>query len=133
MNDTTTLDRQLGDVCWMITNGLRAGYPLKQVFEALSKELPEPAVSAFKRLHADISAGLSLDQALANLQRAVPSKHLADVLAVIQSKRQGWETANLLEDLSEQLIAQVGSDPAIYPAMQRQAENLGATVPERAK
>jgi Flp pilus assembly protein TadB len=131
MDDTTTFDRQLGDVCWMITIGLCADYPLKQVFEALSKELPEPAVSAFKRLHADLSPGLSLDQALANLQRVMPSKHLADMLVIIQAKRQGWETANLLEDLSEQLIAQVGIDPALYTAMQLQAEALRASVPER--
>jgi hypothetical protein len=133
MNDTTTFDRQLGDLVWMIINGLRAGYNLKQVFEALSKEVPEPAASAFKRLHADLSAGLTLDEAFANLKRAVPSKHLADVLAVIQGHYPDWETSNLLEPLSEKIIAQAGSDPALYAAMHRQAKNLGASVPERAK
>ncbi len=133
MKDTTTFDRQLGDIVWMIINGLRAGYSLKQVFEALSKETPEPAASAFKRLHADLSAGLALDEAFANLKRAVPSKHLADVLAVIQQNHPDWETANILEPLSEKIIAQAGSDPAVYPAMHWQAKNLGASVPERAK
>jgi hypothetical protein len=133
MNDTTSFDRQLGDIVWMIITGLRANFSLKQVFEALSKETPEPAASAFKRLHADLSAGLALDQAFANLKRVVPSKHLADVLAVIQQQRQDWETANLLEPLSEEIIAQAGSDPALYTAMHRQAEILGASVPERAK
>jgi hypothetical protein len=131
--DTTAFDRQLGNAVWMIINGLRAGYDLKQVFEALSKETPEPVASAFKRLHVDLSAGLALDEALANLKRAIPSKHLAEVLAVIQQHGQDWKTANLLEPLSEKIIAQVGSDPALYPAMHRQAEALGASVPERTK
>jgi hypothetical protein len=133
MNDTTSFDRQLGDVVWMIINGLRAGYDLRQVFEALSKETPEPAASAFKRLHADLSAGLALDEAIANLKREIPSQHLADVLAIIQQQLQDWETADLLEPLREKIIAQAGSDPALYAAMHRQAETLGATVPERAK
>ncbi len=133
MNDTTAFDRQLGDVVCMIITGIRAGYNLRQVFEALSHEVPEPAASAFKRLHADLSAGLTMDEAFANLKRDVPSKHLADVLAVIQEQRQGWETANLLEPLSAAIIAQAGSDPALYPAMQRQAITLGAPVPERAR
>lgn len=133
MNDTASFDRQLGDLVWMMINGLRAAYSLEQVFEALSQETPEPAASAFKRLHADLSAGLSLDAAFANLKKAVPSQHLADVLAVIQLHRQDWETANLLEPLSEKIIAQVGSDPALYPAMHRQAAALGASVPERVK
>jgi Flp pilus assembly protein TadB len=133
MNDTTTFDRQLGDIVWMIMNGLRAAYSLEQVFEALSKELPEPAASAFKQLHVDLNAGLTLDEAFANLKRAVPSKHLAEVVAVIQQHGQDWETANLLAPLSEKIIAQAGSDPALYAAMHRQAEALGASVPERAK
>ena len=133
MNDTTTFDHQLGDIVWMIINGLRAAYSLEQVFEALSKEVPEPGASAFKRLHADLNAGLSLDEAFANLKQAVPSQHLADVLAVIQQHGLDYETADLLESLSEKIVAQAGSDPALYPAMHRQAENLGASVPERAK
>jgi hypothetical protein len=133
MNDTTAFDRQLGDVVWMIMNGLRAAYSLEQVIEALSKETPEPAASAFKQLHADLGAGLPLDEAFANLKRAIPSQHLAEVLTVIQQHYPSWETSHLLEPLSEKLIVQVGSDPALYPAMHRQAESLGASVPERAK
>jgi Flp pilus assembly protein TadB len=133
MDDTTSFDRQLGDIVWMIITGLRAGYNLKQVFEALSRETPEPAASVFKRLNADLGAGLGFDQAFANLKQFVPSKYLSDVLAVIQLQRQDWETANLLEPLSEEIVAQAGSDPALYTAMHRQAEILGANVPERAR
>jgi len=133
MHDTTAFDRQLGDVVWMIVSGLRAAYNLEQIADALSKELPEPAASAFRRLHADLRAGLALDEAFANLKRAVPSVHLAEALAIIQQHGHDYATADLLEDLSEHLVAQLGSDPALYPAMQRQAEALGGPVPERAK
>ena len=134
MNDLTAFDRQLGDAVWMLATGLLAGYSLKQVIQALAAETPEPVASAFRRLHDDLEAGLSLDEACANLKKAVPSTHLAEVLAVIQQQRQtGDNLAELLVPVGEKIIQQAGSDPALYTAMRQQAEQLGAQVPERAK
>jgi hypothetical protein len=132
MNATESFDHQLGDAVWMLVNGLRAAYSLKQVLWAVAQETPEPIASAFRQLSNDLEAGLPLDEACEKLKKAIPSAHLAEVLRVIQQQRQDWETAALLAKLSEEIIAQAGSDPALYEAMRVQARELGATLPERA-
>ena len=134
MSDTAAFDRQAGDLVWMIVTGLLAAYSLPQVIEAISLEAPEPTASAFKRLHTELTSGLPLEQGLANLLKAVPSKHLAQVVAVIEEQRKsGGHLAWMLEPLVDDILKQVPSDGSFYPAMRREAEQLGATVPERAR
>jgi hypothetical protein len=134
MNDTAAYDRQAGDLVWMMVTGLRAAYSLPQVIEAISLEAPEPTASAFKRLHTDLASGLPLEQGLANLVKAVPSRHLAQVVAVIEEQRKsGGHLAELLDLLVDEILAQSPSDGTFYPAMRREAEQLGAQVPERAQ
>jgi hypothetical protein len=134
MNDTLSFDRQLGDLVWSIATALRAAYDLPQVIEAISKTAPEPTAGALKRLHADLNAGLSLEQGLANLQKAVPSERLGQVIAVIQEQRKtGGYLGNMLLPLADSILEQVPSDGAFYPAMRREAKDLGAPLPERVK
>jgi hypothetical protein len=134
MNDTVSFDRQAGDLVWSMVTGLRAAYSLPQVIEAMSVNAPEPTASAFKRLHADLNAGFSLEQGLANMLKAVPSKYLKQVVAVIEEQRKsGGHLAWMLEPLVDDILKQVPSDGAFYPAMRKEAEELGASVPERAR
>jgi hypothetical protein len=134
MNATIPFDRQMGDLVWSLATGLFAGYSLPQVIEAISIEAPEPTASVFKRLHDDLEAGLSLDQALANLQKAVPSQHLGRVIAAIREQQKtGGNLGWLLVPLVDEILAQAPSDGSFYPAMRKEAEQLGALLPERAK
>jgi len=134
MNDTAAFDRQAGDMVWSLVTGLLAGYDLSQVIKAISIQAPEPTASAFKRLHADLNAGLSLEGGLANMLKAVPSKYLKQVVAVIEEQRKsGGHLAWMLEPLVDDILKQVPSDGAFYPAMRKEAEDLGASVPERAR
>jgi len=134
MNAAVSFDRQVGDLVWSIVTGLRAAYSLPQVIEAIAINAPEPTASAFKRLDADLKAGLPLEQGLANLHKAVPSAHLGQVIAVIQAQRKtGGNLAELLEPLVDSILKQTASDGAFYPAMRQEAKILGAQVPERAR
>ena len=134
MNDTAAFDRQAGDMVWSLMTGLFAGYSLPQVIKAISIQAPEPTASAFKRLHADLDAGLTLEQGLANLVKVVPSKHLAQVVAVIEEQRKtGGNLAWLLAPLVDEILQQVPSDGSFYPAMRQEAKDLGAQLPERAQ
>jgi hypothetical protein len=134
MNDTAAFDRQAGDMVWSMMTGLFAGYSLSQVIEAISIQAPEPTASAFKRLHAELTSGLPLEQGLANLVKAVPSKHLAQVVAVIEEQRKtGGNLAWLLAPLVDEILQQVSSDGSFYPAMRQEAKDLGAQLPERAR
>ena len=134
MNDTAAFDRQVGDLVWSIMTGLLAAYGLPQVIEAISLEAPEPTASAFKRLHAELTSGLPLEQGLANLVKAVPSKHLAQVVAVIEEQRKsGGNLAYLLAPLADSILQQAPSDGTFYPAMRVEAKTLGAPLPDRAR
>jgi len=134
MSDTTAFDRQAGDMVWSLVTGLLAGYDLSQVIKAISIQAPEPTASAFKRLHADLNAGLSLERGLANILKAVPSKYLKQVVAVIEEQRKsGGHLPSMLEPLIDGILQQVPSDGSFYPAMRQEAQDLGAQVPERAR
>ena len=134
MNDTAAFDRQAGDMVWSLVTGLLAGYDLSQVIKAISIQAPEPTASAFRRLHADLASGLTLEQGLANMLKAIPSKHLKQVVAVIEEQRKsGGHLGNMLESLIDGILQQVPSDGAFYPAMRVEAKTLGAPLPERAR
>lgn len=130
---STALDLQLGDLAWCIATGLRAGYSLPQVFEAISIEAPEPAASACKLLVTELQKGADMKTALSNWKQALPSPALSRLVGVLDQPCEidGF-LADQLDPLSEEFLAQYGSDPAFYPSMRREAEQLGAEVPGRA-
>jgi hypothetical protein len=118
----------MADLAWSIATGLRAGYDLRQVFQAMAVEAPEPAAAACKRLLGELENGVELGPALANWQSAIPSAALGRLVEALQGSS---ESVILLDLLSEELLREYGSDPAFYPSMRREAEQLGAPVPER--
>jgi hypothetical protein len=123
------LDRQLADLTWSIATGLRAGYSLRQVFEALAAEAPEPCASACQSFLAELEKCPEGNTALVNWQQAASSAGLARLVEVLT---QAGGLPDQLDPLSDELLRECGSDPAFYPAMRRQAEQLGAKTPERA-
>ena len=130
---TEALDRQLGDMIWSISCGLRAGYNIRQVFEALAAEAPEPAASAARRFLEEIEKG-GYEAALRAWKESLSSPILARLASLMEQQRQtGGNLADLIDPLGEEVLRECGSDPAFYEAMRRQAEQLGASVPERAR
>ncbi len=134
MTDTLAFDRQLGDVVWMMTSGLFAGYSLIQVFDMLSQETPEPSRSVFKQVFDDLRSGKGFEAAFANLQKAMPSKLLSEVVAVIQEQQKsGGNLGVLLLPTIDKLVERGGSDPAVYAFMRRLSEQILAPLPVRAR
>lgn len=132
--DMIALDRQLGDLAWCLSTGLRAGYSLRQVLEGLASEAPEPTSSACKRLLASFDQGLPLEVALADWKEVLPSAQLARLAGTVLSHRQtGGNLADLLDPLGEDFLRQSGSDPSFHASMRQMAKALGAPLPERAK
>ncbi|MBN1875623.1 MAG: type II secretion system F family protein [Anaerolineae bacterium] len=132
MTDTTAFDRQLGDVVGLMTHALRAGYSMQQIFEKLSTLDVEPTVSIFKTLVTDLQTGSTLDETFAHVQETWPSPYLARVIAVIQQQHQlGGNLALMLDPVGEEILAEVGTDKALYSEMREMVRQLGGTVPER--
>jgi Flp pilus assembly protein TadB len=128
------LDQQLGDMVWSITTGLHAAYNLVQVFEAISKEAPEPASSAAKQFLDEIGHGSDEKTALNRMRQAFPSPYMDRLVnAILEFQKTGVNLGDALEPLSEEFLSECGTDPAFYEFMREEARQLGAMVPERAK
>ena len=128
------LESQLADLVWCISTGLRAGYSLRQVFERMAEEAPEPAASLSRGVLGDLEAGLDYETVFGNLHETWPSDQVSRLVNSLLShrKREG-NLPDLLEPLGGYFLKESGSDPAFYPVMRQQAEALHAEVPERAK
>lgn len=131
MSDTTALDRQLSDVVWMMSAGLRSGYSVLQTFEALAQETPEPTAGVFRAVVEEVKQGRSLVEILTDLQQRNPSEHLRAVIGVMLKQREtGGNLAFMLEPLSASIREKMGSDAALYPALRKMAAHVGAALPE---
>ena len=126
------LDSQLGDLAWGLATGLRAGYTLREVVNAMALEAPQPAASVCRLLLDEMDKGQDLAPALERWRQAVPSAALNRLVRVLSQPPDLGNLADQLDALSADLLAKYGSDPAFYPAMRREAAQLGARVPRRA-
>ena len=132
--DTEPLDRQLSDFVCVLTLALRAGYSLRQVLRTLADRAPEPTASACKGWVADLAAGCTYDEAFANMQRAWPSPHLAQVVeTIVQNQRTGGNLPAQLDPLAEHIYQAVGTDETFYPEMRDLADAVQATLPDRVR
>lgn len=92
---------QLGDIISMMVNGIRAGYSILQAMEAVAKEMDEPASEEFSRVVKEVQLGLSMEQALDNLLRRVPSDDLDMMVTAIKVQQEvGGNLAEVLDNIS---------------------------------
>lgn len=89
---------QLGDVISMMVSGIRAGYSILQAMEAVAKEMSDPASEEFSRVVREVQLGISLEQALDNLLRRVPSDDLDMLVTAIKVQQEvGGNLAEVLD------------------------------------
>lgn len=92
---------QLGDMLNLMVNGLRAGYSTMQAMEAISKELPAPISDEFRRVVQEMQLGVSMETALDNLLRRIPSDDLDFVVTAINVQREvGGNLSEILDSIS---------------------------------
>lgn len=92
---------QLGDMLNLMVNGIRAGYSTMQAMEAVSKELPAPISDEFRRVVQEMQLGVSMERALENLLRRIPSDDLDLVITAINVQREvGGNLAEILDTIS---------------------------------
>ena len=89
---------QLPDMLNLMVNGLRAGYSIMQAMEAVSKELPTPINEEFRRVVREMQLGISMEQALDNLLRRIPSDDLDLIITALTIQREvGGNLAEILD------------------------------------
>ena len=92
---------QLSDMLNLMVNGLRAGYSTMQAMEAISKELPSPINDEFRRVVQEMQIGISMETALENLLRRIPSEDLDFVVTAINVQREvGGNLSEILDNIS---------------------------------
>jgi tight adherence protein B len=92
---------QLSDMLNLMVNGLRAGYSTMQAMEAISKELPAPISDEFHRVVQEMQIGISMEAALENLLRRIPSEDLDFVVTAINVQREvGGNLSEILDNIS---------------------------------
>jgi len=92
---------QLGDMLNLMVNGLRAGYSTMQAMEAVSRELPTPISDEFRRVVQEMQIGISMEKALENLLRRIPSEDLDFVVTAINVQREvGGNLSEILDTIS---------------------------------
>jgi tight adherence protein B len=101
-------DNQLADMLSLMVNGLRAGYSTMQAMEAVSRELPAPISDEFRRVVQEMQLGISMDTALENLTRRIPSKDLDLVVTAITVQREvGGNLAEIMDTISHTIRERV--------------------------
>jgi len=94
-------DSQLSDTLNLWVNALRSGYSVLQSMEAIATELPPPVSAEFERVVQEVRLGLSVEQALANMYRRVPSEDLDLVITAVNIQREvGGNLAEVLDTIS---------------------------------
>jgi len=94
-------NEQLQDMLNLVVNGLRAGFSTVQALEAVSKELPPPISSEFRRVVQEMQLGISMESALDNLLRRIPSADLDFIIVAMNVQREvGGNLAEILDTIS---------------------------------
>jgi tight adherence protein B len=92
---------QLPDMLNLMVNGLRAGYSTVQAMEAVSKELPPPISDEFRRVVQEMSLGVTMETALDNILRRIPSDDLDLLVTAINVQREvGGNLAEIMDTIS---------------------------------
>ena len=92
---------QLSDMLNLMVNGLRAGYSTMQALEAVSRELPTPISDEFRRVVQEMQIGITMETALENLLRRIPSEDLDFVVTAINVQREvGGNLSEILDTIS---------------------------------
>jgi len=92
---------QLGDTLNLWVNALRSGYSVLQAMETIATELPPPVSREFERVVQEVRLGLSLEQAMNNMYRRVPSEDLDLVITAVNIQREvGGNLAEVLDTIS---------------------------------
>ncbi len=92
---------QLPDMLSLMVNGLRAGFSTAQAMEAVSREMPSPLSDEFKRVVQEMQLGISMEDALFNTLRRIPSEDLDLIITAINVQREvGGNLAEILDTIA---------------------------------
>ncbi len=94
-------NNQLGDTIVLMANSLRSGYSLLQAMETASHELSVPMSTELARVTREIGLGLTVQEALANMYRRMPSDDLDLLITAINVQHEvGGNLSEILDNIA---------------------------------
>jgi tight adherence protein B len=123
---------QLADTINLMVNGIRAGYSILQAMEAVSREMGPPIATEFERVVQEVQLGLTLEQALNNILRRIPSDDLDMMITAINVQREvGGNLAEVLDTISYTIRERIRikGDIRALTAYGRGAGNMLSAIP----
>ncbi len=107
-NRIKKFNNQLGDTVTLAANALRSGNSFLQSMELISKEAPSPIADEFQRVLREVSLGLSVKEALANMLRRTPSDDLDLLITAINIQQEvGGNLAQVLDNIAHTIRERV--------------------------
>jgi tight adherence protein B len=101
-------NNQLGDTIVLLSNSLRSGYSLLQSMETASKELSAPMSEELQRVTREVGLGLTMQTALANMYRRMPSDDLDLLITAINVQHEvGGNLAEILDNIAHTIRERV--------------------------
>ena len=99
---------QLGETITLMANSLRAGYSLLQTMELVSRESKDPIATEFRRVVREVGLGVSLETAMQNMLRRVPSEDLDLLVTAINIQHEvGGNLAQILTTIGHTIRERV--------------------------
>ena len=93
---------QLSDCLTTVANALRASYSFQQAMDVVSKEMEPPISSEFERVSTDIAMGVTLEEALEQMNARVASPDFDLVVTAVLIQREiGGNLAQILDTISD--------------------------------
>lgn len=94
-------EKQLSEALIVICNCLQSGLTFMQAFNSIATEMPNPISKEFSRVTNEIRWGTSLETALTNMSKRIPSQELTMVVSSIIICRQvGGNLSDILNSIS---------------------------------
>lgn len=92
---------QLGDCLTTVANALRAGYSFQQAMDVVAREMEPPISSEFEHVATDVAMGVTLENALEQMNNRVGSSDFDLVVTAVLIQREiGGNLAQILDTIS---------------------------------
>ena len=99
---------QLGDCLITLANALRAGYSFQQAIDVIAREMESPIAQEFTRVSSDIKMGVSVENALEQMNSRVDSADFTLVMtAVVVQREVGGNLADVLDTISDTITERI--------------------------
>ena len=103
-----SINGQLPDTLSIMSNSLKSGYSFLQAMDVVSRELPPPISHEFGQVMKETRVNVSVEDALQNLVRRVPSDDLDLVVTALMIQRQvGGNLAEVLDKINSTIRERV--------------------------